>query len=626
MTTQSSQSVLLALVGNPNCGKTALFNRLTGGRQKVGNYPGVTVERKEGHLDLGSLGTRTITVLDLPGVYSLKAKTPDEAITRDAILGKIEGEKKPDYLIAVADATNLERTLGLVLELIDLNLPVILALNMMDLAHNRGLEISIQKLSEELGIPVVSTVAVKRNGAETLIQMIHAQIQGGKFEAAVEKKNLVSPSDRFKKVDEILSRVISKSITPTLWTDKIDRVVLHPVWGALILLMVLGFVFQAMFVWASVPQDLIEGALSSLGNWVGSQLGEGDLKNLLVDGVIAGVGSVVVFLPQILILFTFILVLEDTGYMARAAFLMDRLMGSVGLHGRAFIPMLSSFACAIPGVMATRTIENPRDRLITILVAPLMTCSARLPVYTLIIGTFVPEQTVGGLFSLQGVVMLSLYLSGIFAALFLAWGLKRFAFKGQTPPLLLELPTYKRPSLRSLGLGLFDRAKIFLKRAGTVILSLSILIWFLASYPKAPEGALGTPIEHSYAGKIGKTLEPIFKPIGFDWRIAVALIPGFAAREVMVSALGTVYAVEASDEDAGNTLGPVLKKDWSLATALSLLVWYIFAMQCLSTIAVVKRETNGWKWPMFQLGLFTAMAYLGSYVTFNLVHYFSNGS
>ena len=615
---------VIALAGNPNCGKTALFNALTGGRQKVGNYAGVTVERKEGGLVTPS-GMK-LSLLDLPGTYSLDAKTPDEAITRDVLLGRVHGESRPGALVAVADATNLERSLGLVLELKRLGTPVVLALNMMDLARGRGLDLDIEVLSEGLGVRVVPTVAVSGEGLDELLNEVERLLgmEPGSAHAAQNPPGFDGLSEgfavrrRFEEVDRILGASVRKTIAPTLWTDRIDTVVLHPVWGVLTLAILLGVMFQAIFSWASVPADWIEAALSSVGAWLGSQLPEGPLQSLLVDGIIAGVGSVLVFLPQILLLFFFILLLEDSGYMARAAFLMDRIMGRVGLHGRAFIPLLSGYACAIPAVMATRTIDRPRDRLVTILIAPLMTCSARLPVYTLLISAFIPRRALlGGLLNLQGLVMFALYASGIGIALIVAWLLNRTAFKGDKSPLLLELPTYKWPRLKNLAIGLLDRSKIFVRRAGTVILSLSILLWFVSSYPKAPEGAAEPAIHYSYAGKLGRAIEPVLEPLGFDWRVGVALVPSFAAREVMVSALATVYAVEGGEEEAqARALEGVLATSWSLATALALLVWYVLAPQCISTLAVVRRETNSWKWPLVVLFYLTALAYIGSWLTY----------
>jgi ferrous iron transport protein B len=418
-------------------------------------------------------------------------------------------------------------------------------------------------------------------------------------------------------------------IQKNIWTEKIDRVVLHPILGSVLLIAVLAMIFQAIFSWATVPQDWIKTGLDHFGAWAGSFLSTGPLKSLLVDGIIAGVGSVLVFLPQILLLFGFILILEDSGYMARAAFLMDRVMGRVGLHGRAFIPLLSSYACAIPGIMATRTIENRRDRLTTILVAPLTTCSARLPVYTLLIAAFIPNRAVFGPVKLQGLVMFGLYVAGIVAALLMAVLFRKTILRGAKPPLLMELPTYKWPSLKNLVFGLSERANLFLKRAGTVILTVAVLLWFLASYPKPPVGAPldadHTPISYSYAGMLGRGLQPLVAPVGFDWRITVALIPGFAAREVMISALGTVYAVEGGEHQVTEALGAKIAKDWSLATALSLMVWYVLSLQCFSTVAITRRETNSWTWPAFMFFYMTVLSYGASFATFHIARWLGWG-
>lgn len=611
----------VALAGNPNSGKTALFNALTGGRAKVGNYPGVTVERKEGHARASD--GQSIPFLDLPGTYSLEARTPDERVTREVLLGELKGEPAPDVIVAVVDATNLERHLGFVLELKSIGKPMVLALNMVDLARARGQELDIAALSQELGMPVVPTVAVTQQGARELISAVRELPVG--VARSIDRptsKGVGEIQSRFQEVDRILRRVVKRAIRPTEWTDRMDRVVLHPVWGSLILMGVLTLLFQSVFNWAKLPADAIESAVNALGLWAKGIIPPGPLQSLVADGVISGVGSVLVFLPQILLLFGFILLLEDSGYMARAAFLMDRLMGRVGLHGRAFIPMLSSYACAIPGIMATRTIENRRDRLATILVAPLTTCSARLPVYTLLIAAFIPNRAVLGFLHLQGLVMLGLYAAGLVFALVMALLFKRTILKGAKPPLLLELPTYKWPSAKDVGLGLLERTRLFVRRAGTVILALSVILWFLSSYPKPPEGAVldasHPAISYSYAGRLGHALEPLVRPIGFNWRIAVALIPGFAAREVMVSALGTVYAVEGTDDEVVGKLTEILAHDWSLPTALSLLMWYVIALQCLSTIAVAKRETNSWRWPAFMLLYLTVLAYSGSWVTYRI--------
>ncbi|MCM2321992.1 MAG: ferrous iron transport protein B [Oligoflexia bacterium] len=616
----------VALAGNPNCGKTALFNALTGGRQKVGNYPGVTVERKEGTLVMPS--GRVLSILDLPGTYSLDASSPDELITRDVILGLQPTERQPEILVAVADATNLERNLGLVLELKALGKRVVLALNMMDLAEKRGIELDLQALARELGVPIVPTVAVRGQGIAELIRSVEESAKAAESaEAAAapgawKKPSVAEIRARFAEVDRILKLVIRKPPKPALWTERIDSVVLHPLWGSLLLVGILIVMFQAIFTWAAAPAELIEAGVAWLGDSVGRGMADGPLRSLIVDGAIAGVGSVLVFLPQILLLFLFILLLEDSGYMARAAFLMDRLMSRVGLHGRAFIPLLSSYACAVPGIMATRTISNRRDRLTTILIAPLTTCSARLPVYSLLIAAFIPNTALFGPIRLQGVVMFGLYLFGIVATLVMALVLRQSVFRGPKSPLLMELPSYKWPSVRNIVLGLLERAKLFLRRAGTVILLLSVVLWFLAAYPKPragdPVDAAHPAITYSYAGRIGRAIEPALRPLGFDWRISVALIPGFAAREVMVSALATVYSIEGDEEAATGALTDRLAKDWSLPVALSLLTWYVLACQCLSTLAVTRRETNSWRWPAVMLLYMTALAYVGSFATYRL--------
>jgi ferrous iron transport protein B len=609
----------IALVGNPNCGKTALFNALTGSRQKVANYPGVTVERK-----LGQFVTpagRRVQVLDLPGTYSLRARSPDEAITRDVVLGRQADEPAPDAVVCVADATNLRQVLRLALELKQVGRPLILALNMFDIARHRGLEIDLDVLSRALGVPVVTSVAVRKGG--TLELMRRLDELADRAPAPVAPGAWTEPSAEeirhaHREADRILKLAVRRTGRPAIWTARLDRVLLHPVAGLAILLAVLFLMFQAVFTWAVPAMDAIKDGFAWLGALVGDTLPEGMLRSLIADGVIAGVGSVLVFLPQILILFTFIILLEDFGYMARAAFLMDRLMGGAGLHGRAFIPLLSSFACAIPGVMATRVIENRQDRLTTILVAPLMTCSARIPVYTLIISAFVPRATVAGFIDLQGLVMFGLYATGILSALAVALVLKRVFWRGAVEPFLLELPNYKLPDPKNVVMGVVQRARIFLRRAGTIILAMMILIWFLSSVPGAPEGASDPAINYSIAGRVGHAIAPVLEPVGFNWQISIALIPGLAAREVAVAALGTVYAVSAAGEALRGTLASTLAAQWSLPTALALLAWYIFAPQCASTLAVVRRETSSWRWPLFLFAYMIALAYLAAYATFTV--------
>lgn len=614
----SIPSPIIALVGIPNCGKTALFNALTGSHQKVANYSGVTVEKKEGVLKTDS-GQR-FTIVDLPGTYSLKPKTPDEAVTSQVLSGSFEGEKRPDLLCAVADATALERHLPLLLELKSLGLPIIVALNMMDLAEAQGIHIDLEALSRELGMVLIPTIAVKKTGTVALTKTLLSEATT--LSRKPFSQTTYSLEDRLKLSDQIFKSAVTLTRNPLENTHQIDRVLLHPVFGMVILASILFLMFQALFSWAAPVQDGIESIVALLGQWVSATLSDGWIKSLITDGVFAGVGSVLVFLPQILILYFFILLLEDSGYMARAAFLMDRLMSRVGLHGRAFIPILSSYACAIPGIMATRTIENPKDRIATILIAPLTTCSARLPVYTLLIGAFIPDQWVAGLFNLRGVVMFSLYALGLLSALAVAFILKRTAFRGPIPPLFLDLPSYKWPSLKNLGFGLMERAKIFLSRAGTIILSLSVILWFLSSYPKVEPEVLtpGEPaIARSFAGSIGRAIEPVLKPIGFDWRVSIGLIPGFAAREVMVSALATVYSIEESEEGARDEkLTTILSREWTLPMALSLLIWYVFAPQCISTFAVTRRETGGYKWPIIQTAYMLALAYVMSWIVFRI--------
>jgi ferrous iron transport protein B len=599
----------VALVGSPNCGKTALFNLLTGSRQKVANYAGVTVERKEGGFSTPS--GRVVRVLDLPGAYSLTPTSLDEAITRDVCLGKYRDEAKPDLIVCVADATNLRLHLRFALEVRALGLPMILALNMSDAARRRGIRIDRAKLHQLLGIPVVETVAVRRGGARDLID----QLEGMPL---VTPATAAPGEDVHAEVNRLLSATVSMPSRTAVIDDRMDRIVLHPVWGLAILFVALFLMFQAVFAWAALPMDWIKTGVQWLGEAVSATLPAGPLQSLLVDGIIAGTGSVIVFLPQILILFLFILALEESGYLPRAAFLLDRMMSGVGLTGRSFIPLLSSFACAIPGIMATRTIQDPRDRMATILVAPLMTCSARLPVYALLIGAFVPQRVVLGWFNLQGVVLFALYAAGIVSALAVAWVMKRLNRDRSERALLLELPSYRLPHPRDLALGLWERARIFISRVGRIILGLTILLWFLSSFPAPPPGATEPAIHYSLAGRIGHAMEPLFGPIGFNWQICIALIPGMAAREVAVSSLATVYALSATSEQAAEALAPIISAQWPLATALALLAWYVFAPQCLSTLAVMRRETNSWRTPGIAAAYLFALAYLAAFVTFQI--------
>ncbi|MFN5411756.1 ferrous iron transporter B [Bradyrhizobium sp.] len=611
----------LALVGTPNSGKTSLFNALTGSRQKVANYPGVTVERKEGAFVTPQ--GRQISLVDLPGTYSLRGRSPDEEITRDFVLGRATGEVLPDLVLCVADSTNLRLTIRLLLELKSTGRPLALVLNMFDIAKRRGVTVDVAGLSQALGVPVVTSIAVRKGGTDDLLRLTD-QLLAQAADAAGDRANtwrpLTVPELRAtqREADRIIAATVSLPERPDTWTARIDSVALHPVGGLLVLLVILFVMFQAVFAWAQPLMQVLSASFDALGQLVHDQLPEGLLQSFLQNGVISGVGSVIVFLPQIIIIFLFILLLEDFGYMARAAFLMDRIMGGAGLHGRAFIPLLSSFACAIPGIMATRVIDNRRDRLTTILIAPLMTCSARIPVYTLIISAFVPATTLWGFVNLQGLVMFGLYAAGITSALTVSAVAKFFLWRDHAPaPFMLELPDYKMPRLRSIAIGVFNRAKMFLYRAGTTILSMMVLIWFLASFPQAPTGAEGPAINYSFAAMIGHALEPLLRPIGFNWQIAVALIPGMAAREVAVAALGTVYSIEGGKE-AADQIGQVLAQKWTLATALSLLVWYIFAPQCASTLAVIRRETGGAKWMVVTFIYMLTLAYAASFLTFNL--------
>jgi ferrous iron transport protein B len=607
-----------ALVGVPNSGKTALFNALTGSRQKVANYAGVTVERKAGVLQTPS--GRSIHLVDLPGTYSLRGRSPDEEITRDAVLGRLAGEAVPDLLLCVADATNLRLALRLVIELKRVGRPMMLVLNMIDLARHRGIEIDLDRLAAELGVPVVTAAAVRRNGTADLLRRMDETASGAIQPLAESEWAPPSPSQlrtAQREADRIIQAAVSLPARPDTLTARLDAVLLHPVMGLAILLAVLFVMFQAVFSWAQPAMDLIAAVFAALGTLVHDTLPAGLLQSFIQNGVISGVGSVLVFLPQILILFLFILLLEDFGYMARAAFLMDRIMGGAGLHGRAFIPLLSSFACAIPGIMATRVIDNRRDRLTTILVAPLMTCSARIPVYTLIISAFIPARHLWGWVNLQGLVMFGLYTAGIVSALGVSFVAKHlFGRDHPTPPFMLELPDYKWPRPKSVAIGLLTRAKMFLQRAGTTIFAMMVLIWFLSSFPRPPAGAEGPAINYSLAAIIGHGIEPALAPIGFNWQISVALIPGMAAREVAVAALGTVYAIEGGKEAAAQ-IGQTLATRWSLATALALLAWYVFAPQCASTLAVIRRETGSWKWMAITFAYMLALAYLAALIVFN---------
>jgi len=607
---------LVALAGNPNAGKSALFNALTGARQKVGNYPGVTVERKSGRMALAD--GRPVEMLDLPGTYSLEPSSPDEAVTHDVLLGKQPGERLPSALLIVIDATNLDNHLRFALQLIALGLPTVVALNMIDMAARDGLSIDAAKLSAALGVPVIPTVAVRRKGIEELKAAIGMLATGGPVRLsgtdAVIHEDIVTLQRR--------ARVIAVAATTEenfrrRWSHRADAVALHPIIGPALLATILFVMFQAVFAWSAMPVDMIDSGFQQLQAAVTAAMPPGFLRSLIVEGLIAGVGAVIVFLPQILILFLFILMLEASGYMVRAAFIMDHLMSRVGLSGRAFIPLLSSFACAIPGIMATRTIDDPKDRLTTILIAPLMTCSARLPVYAVIIAAFIPARDVAPGVGLQGLVLFGLYAAGVGGAMLAALILRRTVTKGPPPGFMMEMPRYQMPILRDVALGLWQRAMIFLRRAGTIIAATTMVLWLLVSYPKPPVGNALPAIDYSIAGRIANGMEPVLRPIGFTRDMALALIPAMAAREVAVSALATVYAVDASDESAQQrSLVDRLHGRWSLPTALAFLAWFVFAPQCISTIAVVRRETNGWKWTGFMLGYLFALAYLAAGATY----------
>jgi ferrous iron transport protein B len=602
---------LVAVAGSPNAGKSALFNALTGARQKVGNYPGVTVERHSGRLTLAD--GRPVDLVDLPGAYSLEPTSPDEAVTRDVLFGRQAGERKPDALLIVLDASNLDNHLRFALQLIELGLPTVIALNMVDLARRDGLELDSHKLEEALGVPIIETVAVRRRGIGELQSAIDDMLSAPRCPAEHG-----APSDLIRlqrRAREIATAAIVSESPVRRWTHRLDSILLHPVAGPLILAAILFVMFQAVFAWSQVPVSWIEDGFAALAAGANAVLPAGALRSLVVDGVIGGVGAVVVFLPQILILFLFILLLEGTGYMVRAAFIMDKLMHWSGLSGRSFIPLLSSFACAVPGIMATRTIENPKDRLTTILVAPLMTCSARLPVYTLIIAAFIPDRAIGPGIGLQGVVMFGLYVSGVLGAILAALVIRRTVVRGAGGAFMMELPKYQMPAMKDVAIGLWQRAMIFLKRAGTIILFTTIILWALASFPKAEPGH--RQVEASIAGHISNGIYQVVKPIGFNHDISLALLPAMAAREVAISAIGTVYSIDATDEEAGErSLADRLRGQWPLPTALAFLAWFVFAPQCMSTIAVTRRETNGWKWPLFMVTYLFALAYLAAGATY----------
>lgn len=608
---------LVALVGNPNAGKSALFNALTGARQKIANYPGVTVERKAGRIALSD--GRPVELVDLPGTYSLTADSLDEEVTRKVVLGQQEGERRPDALVIVVDANNLPNNLRFTLEVLALKLPVVVALNMVDLAERDGLSLDPQILSAELGVPVIPTVAVRKRGLDALLDALsHALAKPTVATPAQLAERLIDNRRNItKRAHAIAQKTVIAEHTHRQWTRKLDALFLHPFAGPVILFGALFLIFQAVYSWSEAPIGWIEALQRQLASGVSAALPDGVIRSFLVDGVIAGVGAVVVFLPQILILFFFILLLESTGYMTRAAFVMDRMMAVVGLSGHSFIPLLSSFACAIPGIMATRTIMDQRDRLTTILIAPLMTCSARLPVYTVIIGAFIPARSVGIGVGLQGLVLFGLYIAGILGAMLAAMVIRRSVTKGQGGSFLIEMPRYQLPLLRDLALGLWQRAWLFLRRAGTIIFVSTVILWALLSFPKVPEGSQQSQVSYSVGGRIADGLEVVLRPVGFNNDIALALIPAMAAREVAVAALATAYAIDGGDDEGkAKSLGEKLSAKWSLATALAFLAWFVFAPQCISTIAVTRRETNGWKWPIVMVTYLFTLAYIAAGITY----------
>lgn len=560
-------------------------------------------------------------VVDLPGIYSMKPLSLDEEVTVKFIRDKVS---PPDLILAVVDSTNLERHLGLILDLKQLRRPIVVAMNMYDLAEQRGLEIDINHLSELLGAPVVPTIAIRSSSIVELTQAIDSTLNSN-IHICPEDEDLTQTGfgnllERQERVIEILNQVTLKSKSQDTFTEKVDSLVLHPILGPILLVMVLLGLFQSVFSFASYPMDWIEMGISTLSDSIDTYLPDTWLKALIQDGIIAGVGSVLVFLPQILILTFFIILMEGSGYMMRVAFLLDRFMSWVGLQGRSFVPLLSSYACAIPGIISARTIKDPRDRLLTMMISPLMTCSARMPVYVLLIGAFIPSKTLWGPLGYQGLTMFLLFLAGIVAAMLYAWVMKRTLLKSNKAPFIHELPTYKMPTPGYVYKQLSQKAKAFLKKAGTLIMGISVVLWLLSSYPKPPENSSESAVTYSIAGKMGRALEPVFEPLGFDWRITTGLIPGFAAREVMVGALGTVFAVEDAEESGFDSLQSSIQSTWSLASGLSLLVWYIFAPQCLATFAVAKKEMGGWKWPAFMFLFFLITAYIFSLITFQITN------
>lgn len=621
-----TKPITLALVGAPNCGKTATFNVLTGSKAKVANYSGVTVDKRSAPL----LGHDDVHILDLPGTYSLKTASLDEEVTRKVLFGQMPGESVPDGIIFVADATNLRMSLRMLLELKNLKLPMIVALNLSDVAESRGLVVDESVLSEELGVPVVKTIAIKRKGCTQLLTVADALIAHIANSAAPIRflDAHTDTSAMYQQADDILSRAVTQAQRLPKWHERLDQLTLHPVIGVVILLAILFVIFQAVYAWAAPLMDGIESLVAGVGAQLMQWLPEGILRSLIVDGIVAGVGSVVVFVPQITLLFLFLLILEDSGYLPRAAFLLDNLLSKVGLSGRSFIPLLSGFACAVPAVMSTRTIPSHKERLMAIAVLPMLTCSARLPIYALIIAAVIPDRTVWGLFNLQGLTLFILYVAGTCSAALVSWLLKRVhSAKSESVafPLLMELPTYRMPNIKHIAGELWDKVSTFLRRAGTVIFTLSVILWVLVTFPNAPVNATAPAIDYSFAGMLGHLLEPIFAPIGFTWQMCISLIPGLAAREVVVAALGTVYAVgNVGDEAMNQTLIPIIHAQWGLATAFAFLAFYIYAPMCLATLAVIRRETKSLKQTVTIAGYLFALAYAMAWAVYHIAGHFFN--
>lgn len=628
----SMLSERVAIVGSPNSGKSSLFNRLTGLRQKVANYPGVTVEKKVGACQLPS--GRRVEFVDLPGTYSLAPRSPDEAIVRDVLEGRCAPEETADLVVAVVDATNLERQLYLALQILATGRPAILVLNLIDAAEAQGIAIDVPAMERMLGVPVLAVSAKTGRGIDRLRAALDARASNGHAPAANGNGNghlhltldqALDPARGYASVEAIVRQVVRRTPGRSAPRAGLDRVLTHKVWGPIIFALFMGAVFQSIYAWASPVMDLIASGFAALAGATQAAMPAGPLRSLVVDGMIAGAGTVASFLPQLALLFFFIALMEDTGYMARAAFIMDRVMGAVGLPGRAFLPLLSSFACAIPGIMATRTIENRNDRLTTIMVAPLMTCSARLPVYALLIGAFIPDRYVLGILNLRGLTLLSLYVFGIVVALAVAAVLKRTVLRGPKPLYVMELPHYRMPSLRSILITIRNRCLLFLQKAGTVIVAVSLVLWFLASYPTSPPGTPpGEALRNSFAGQLGRAIEPAIRPLGFDWKMGVGLISSVAAREVMISTMATVYSLDGSIDPSESLRGalPEVRDDrtglpvYTPLVAVSLMVFFALACQCMSTVAVARRETNSWRWPIFMLVFMNAIAWMASFVVY----------